>query len=68
LSWNINVVSLAVILLSVGLTSLVWYKYTLYTGNVDSESWLRQQIQIDTLKACYENDVKPCNLFKNQPR
>jgi hypothetical protein len=61
--------AIVLLLLTIIATNFVWYQYSRtqeLSQKSDSQSWLRQQIQINKLKACIDNGTKPCDITLQQ--
>lgn len=57
--------AIVVLFLALAGTHLVWYQYT-QAQNLSHEShtqsWLNQQVQINKLKNCIDEGIKPCDI------
>jgi hypothetical protein len=57
----------AIIVLIVAVITIGWYAYQInqarmLSENADSQAWLNHQIQINKLKACIDENTKPCDI------
>ena len=46
-------------------TNILWYAHVRALNTTDenhASSWLQQQVEINNLKACIDNDTKPCDI------
>lgn len=55
------------IILSLAIIAVGWYAYQInqarqQSENADAQSWLNQQVQINKLKACIDENTKPCDI------
>lgn len=58
--WLLILLALAIVSINV-----FWYlndQGLRITDRSDAESWLSQQVQIQKLKACIDNGIKPCDI------
>lgn len=56
---------IAVLFVAVIATNFVWYQYSQdqkVTNKTDSYGWLQHQIEINKLKACIDNNSRPCDI------
>jgi len=61
--WAIVLLFIAVIA-----SNWVWYQYCKaqdITNRSNAESWLQQQVEINTLKDCIDSGVKPCDITQH---
>lgn len=59
-----NVIALIAIFIAVVFTNVAWYSHVQQSDSRDTELWLKQEIEIETLKACFESSQKPCDIHK----
>jgi hypothetical protein len=58
--WSIVVLFVAVIV-----TNWVWYQYSKaqdITNRNESSAWLAHQVEINKLKACIDENTRPCDI------
>lgn len=61
--------AIIVLFVSIIVTNWVWYQYSTaqdITNKSGTSSWLSQQVQINKLKACIDESIRPCDI--TQPR